>query len=139
MAVLVRRLIACRITNDDFDEAIPSSDDPAIIAVHGMAWALYSDMKTHYLDGKYRIHKEGRREIARWILYLYSNEEYAWLAYSFFQIYNWPLNLLTLGWWEKWKEAKLNRLKKAGDFDVWPFKSRASFESALNNPRLLAG
>ena len=139
MAVLVRRLVACRITNDDFEEEVPRSDDPAIHAVHGMAWRLYSDLETHFLNGRHSIPKDGRREIARWILFLYSNEEYAWPDYSFFQANDWLMNLLTFGWWERRKESQLNQFKAAGDFNVWPFINRASFDSAVNNPTLLTG
>jgi hypothetical protein len=139
MTVLVRRLVACRITNDDFEESVPHSDDPAIRAVHGAAWRLYSDLETRRLDGPHRVPKVFRREIARWILFLNSNEEYAWPKYDLFQIYNWPLNLLTFGWWERRKERRSNRFMAAGDFDVWPFMSRTSFENAARNPVLLTG
>jgi hypothetical protein len=137
MAVLVRRLVACRITNDDFEGGVPSSDDPAIHAVHGMAWRLYEDLETHRLEGRFRVPKKYRREIARWILFLYSNDEYAWPDYSLFQIHNWPMNLLTFGWWEKRKERRLNQFKGAGDFEMWPFISRSSFERALNRDSAL--
>lgn len=139
LAVLVRRLIACRITNFEFDESVPGSDDPAVQAVRAMAWSLYDDLEVHRLDGRRRLSKPDRRVVARWILFLYSDEEYSWPDYDLFRIYNWPMNLLTFGWWERKKADEWSRFKAAGDFEVWPFMIRSPFEAALSNPTLLAG
>lgn len=139
LAVLLRRFVACRITNFEFDEDVPGSDDAAVEAIGAMAWTLYDDLKEHKLDGRRRLSKPDRRVIARWILFLYSDEEYRWPDYDLERIYNWPMNLLTFGWWERKKADEWSRFKAAGDFEVWPFMSRPSFEAALSNPPLLVG
>lgn len=75
----------------------------AQVAVKQMAWQLYDDLRTHYVEGNLGRGSDGRKTIARWIIFLQSDKEYLWPEYSFIRVINWPLNLLTLGWWEKIK------------------------------------
>ena len=78
-ALLLRRFAAGRLTNDDFVDAFPSSKtDPALRAVDQRAWALYDDFRTHRLTGRHALAPAGRREVARWVLFLQSDVEYTW-------------------------------------------------------------
>ncbi len=64
-------LIVGRISNDQFEDSIPgTNEDAAIIAFADMAWLLYGDMKEHRLVGRHSIGPSERREVLRWILFL---------------------------------------------------------------------
>ena len=140
-ALLLRRFAASRLTNDDFESEYPQSKvDPALRAIEERAWALYDDFHTHRLTGRNALTAAGRREVARWVLFLQSDVEYSWpTSYSFMQIYNWPMNLLTLGWWERRKQETFQAFAKSGEFTVWPFRTRTDYEAAVGRPRFLVG
>ncbi len=140
LALLLRRYAAGRITNDDLaDEAPARSSDQAICPIYEFAWQLYDDLSTHRAEGRHALMPETRRMVARWILFLQSDLEYRWPSFSFMQIYNWPLNLLTLGWWERRKSRRLDAFKRTGHFKVWPFFATDEFKRALRNPRFCRG
>jgi hypothetical protein len=140
LALDLRRLVSGVITNDDFrDEGRPSSD-PAIQAVEHQAWFLYSDNCNHRLVGQHRLKDDDRRIVARWIVFLDSDLEYMWPAWK-----HWPIKRLAIydlfallfpRWYKKRKEEK--PFSSIGDFDVWPFTSKADLETAVKNPRRLA-
>jgi hypothetical protein len=136
LALLLRRYVAGRITNDDLADQGPSrSADPAIRAVYEYAWNLYDDFSTHRAEGRHALSPEARRVVARWILFLHSDCGYRWPVFSFMQIYNWPLNILTLGWWERRKYRRFEAFQRAGHFKVWPFVRTAEYKEALVKPR----
>ena len=140
LALLLRRYLSCRITNDDLADEGPSmSEDLAVQSVYEYAWQLYDDLSTHRAQGKHALSPEVRGMVTRWIVFLQGDQEYRWPPFSFLQIYNWPLNVLTLGWWEKVKRARFGAFKSAGHFKVWPFFTASSYKAALSNPRLLSG
>lgn len=139
LAKALRQYISGRITNDDLDEVEVDWRDRGAAAVKEMAWQLYDDLRTHYVEGDLGRGSEGRKTIARWIAFLHSDREYLWPEYSFMQIVNWPLNLLTLGRWEKMKKKRWEQFLEAGDFEVWPFCAREELEAVLPQPKLLAG
>ena len=136
LALFVRRYAAGRITNDDLADRAPShSSDPVIQAVYEYAWHLYDDLSTHRAVGRHALSPETRRMVARWILFLHTDLEYRWPRFSFIRIYNWPLNLLTFGWWERRKGGYLDAFQRAGHFKVWPFMTTANYRATLANPR----
>jgi len=139
LARALRHYVSGQITNDDLDGVEVDWRDRGASAVKDMAWNLYSDGHTHYVENRIPRGSEVRRTIAQWIVFLYTDEEYLWPEYSFTQIVNWPMNILTFGWWEKAKSRKWNQFLRAGDFDVWPFCRRADCERASKRPRFLAG
>lgn len=139
LAEALRQYVSGRITNDDLDEVDVDWRDRGAVAVKEMAWQLYDDLRTHYVEGELGRGSAGRKEIARWIAFLYSNQEYLWPEYSFIQIVNWPVNVLTFGWWERMKKKRWEQFLEAGDFDVWPFFAREELEAVLSRPRLLSG
>lgn len=138
LAQALRHYVAGRITNDDLDDVEIDWRDRGAVAVHGMAWGLYDDLEQHKATGRHAISKEARRHIARWIAFLYSDTEYIWPEYSFIQIINLPMNIVTFGWWERMKRRKWKEFEEAGDIDVWPFCNRRELEKIVHHPKLLA-
>jgi len=139
LANALRGYIAGRITNDDLDSVDVDWRDRGAVAVKEMAWGLYHDTHTHFVDGRVPRNSESRKVIARWIAFLYSDEEYLWPEYSFIQMLNGPLNLLTLGWWKRMRKRRWEQFLEAGDFELWPFCKRADLERVRCRPRLLSG
>ena len=138
LALALRRYVSGRITNDDLDELVVDWRDRGAVAVKEMAWSLYDDTYVHRAGSDLARGSEARTAIARWIVFLHSDAEYLWPEYSFLQIVNWPLNILTLGWWEKHKAHRWQQFLEAGDFDAWPFCARSELEKAAASPKLFA-
>jgi hypothetical protein len=137
LALGLRRYVSGRISNDDLDVVRVDWRDRGAVAIKEMAWALYDDNYNHRAIGRHALHKEGKREIAKWILFLHSDREYLWPEYTFIQIYNWPLNLLTFGWWERQKMHHFQEFCEAGDFSCWPFLTARELAEARATPRFL--
>jgi hypothetical protein len=131
------------MSNDQFADAIPQTNDAAIVAFADMAWCLYSDMKEHRLVGTNSIGPSDRREVLRWILFLDSDFEYRWprMALPGLQ----PLRRVrpALTRWLHWPNAisakRAAEFLGSGDYDAWPFISRSEYKHALRNPKRLAG
>lgn len=137
-AELIRHLVSGQISNYQFEDTIPASSDLAISEVfqHG-AWMLYSDFPEYKLIKKNRIPDNNRPEIAKWILFLQTDEEYKWPKYPPFHPFLYLVaNLLTFGFVSK---QSFKKWKTAGDFDVWPFISREDYKKANSNPTYLSG
>jgi hypothetical protein len=139
LALALRRYVAGRISNDELDSIQVDWRDRGAVAVRQMAWGLYDDLWSHYAKGRHAINSNGRRTIAKWIVFLHSNNEYLWPDYSFIQIINWPLNLLTFGWWEHRKNVRRKEFEQAGDFTAWPFIATTDLDDAAQRPRYLVG
>jgi hypothetical protein len=101
---------------------------------HG-AWHLYDDFRTERLTGEWKRDKTGRREVARWILFLQSGREYEWPTLGAEAAFKRFLTRLTCG--------RLvfpgSRLADFGDIDVWPFVRVEDFDEARRHPEYLAG
>lgn len=138
LALALRKYVSGQITNDDLDEVEVDWRDRGAVAVKEMAWSLYDDTYVHRVGGDLPRGSEARTAIARWIVFLHSDVEYLWPEYSFLQVVNWPLNILTLGWWEKHKARKWQQFLEAGDFDVWPFCARTELEKAAASLKYFA-
>jgi hypothetical protein len=139
LATALQQYVSGRITNDDLDEIGVDWRDRGAVAVKERAWSLYDDTYQHRAVGRHPLPRSARDEIDRWILFLHSDLEYVWPQFSFFQIVNWPLSLLTFGWWEMRKQRKFHEFMAAGDFSVWPFVAKEDYDMALRNPRYLSG
>jgi hypothetical protein len=134
MILLLRRLVAGRITNDEFEDGQPlSRTDPAVTEIfYRGAWGLYSDLHEHRLVGRHRLPRDARREIARLILFLKSDLDYEWPCHKVWQELLWMVaGLLTLGfagrfYW-RW-------LGTRGEVSVWPFSRQEDFERAVRHP-----
>src|SRR6266852_509850 len=77
---LVRRYLACEITNDDLVNNYPirERDDPAIAAIYDALWGFWDDRYTHTLTGKHELNPEARALFERCIAFLNSDLEYEW-------------------------------------------------------------
>lgn len=79
-ARLLRALATGRLTNDEYEDAVSETvdlrKDKAIREIYGIARSLYSDMHEHRLKGPYALTHELRREVAKWLLFLYSDLEF---------------------------------------------------------------
>lgn len=124
------------ITNFEFENNFPDTEDPAVLAVIDTFWCLYDDFKEHKINDRWEIPKEFKNMMARWVMFLYSNEEYVWPEIS-----HPGLRPFKYGFWGKLfnKHLLQQTFLNAGDYSVWPFISRESYENANNNPRLLNG
>lgn len=138
LAAALRHYVSGQITNDELDSVDVDWRDRGAVAVKQMAWQLYDDTRQHRVDGRFPRSSDDRAMVVRWIAFLYSNREYLWPEYTFVQIVNWPMNLATLGWWERMKRRKWEQFLEAGDFSAWPFCSRRELEEVRRAPRLLA-
>lgn len=155
LAELIRHLVAGRISNYEFEEALPlESRDPAVWEVfRNGAWCLYGDLEEHRLVDRKRLGREARREAARWIVFLKSEREYEWPA-SRHRLSGWlalahlahlltlksPVGLLVhllVAWaWARWRRRLWRR---SGDPAVWPFLRAGDLEAARAAPCYLAG
>lgn len=137
LAELIRHLASGQLSNEEFEDRVRKSANPALAAVFWMgAWGLYHDIFEYRLVGRDRLSEKDRRLVARWVLFLKSDLEYEWPTYPPLPVLLWLLlHLLTLGrttayYFPSWK-AK-------GDFDVWPFVHRGDFDAALKAPPYLS-
>ena len=135
LALALRRYVSSQITNDDLDDVDVDWRDRGAVAVKEMAWSLYDDMHEHRVGNDLPRGSEARKTIALWIVFLHSDAEYLWPEHSFIQVFNWPLNILTFGWWERNKARRWQQFLEAGDFAAWPFCARSELEEAVSSPR----
>lgn len=136
-AELLRHLVTGQISNDEFADNLPlGSSDRAVSAIFwDGAWMLYDDTREYQLAGKYRLPKESKHEVARWILFLKTDLEYEWPRIQCIFRFPWYLIIiLTLGLIVPIARYKL---RQAGDMSVWPFLRGADLEQAKSNPPYL--
>lgn len=135
-AELLRHFAAGRVSNFDFEDQFPNSDDPAIIAIESSIWCFYDDFEEGRMSGKYSLSTEQKKIISRWVVFLYTDEPYNWpfIAYPGVR----PLNHGTLSKLFG-KEKKEKVFMSNGDYDVWPFFKHENYLAAKEKPRLLSG
>lgn len=135
-AELLRHLGSARISNDEFEDALPlDTPDSAVLAVQQAAWMLYSDLYEHKLTGRHALSRQAKEAIARWVVFLHSDLPYEWPRHpceGFVRLFAWLLSFgrIPRHFDERWK--------RSGDFGVWPFICREDYQCALQHPRLLA-
>ena len=167
LALHLRQLSTGQISNDEFEESVTrdvtygylpeqyhkaqesKNDDAVIRPILELSWCLYSDTYNHKLTGKHKLTKEDTKEIARFILFLHSDLEYEWtyidltnplVRFSFTDILK---SIVTLG--QHYRDLNLKRaeeielMKKTGDFELWPFKTKAEYEQQLSYQPFLIG
>ncbi|WP_372634072.1 hypothetical protein [Alcanivorax jadensis] len=135
-AEVARRFVAGQISNFEFENGFPSSKDPAIRAIEDTLWCFYDDFEEHQLRDKWIAPEETKKVMIRWVMFLYSDEEYEWPKISYPGVR--PIEYELFG-------KLLNRYKNqyaflsSGEIEYWPFISKESFDHAKKNPSLLAG
>lgn len=140
-AELLRHLATGQITNDEFENRAPlSSKDPAMFEIWWLAaWPLYDDFKEHTLTEEHSVSDEERREIAKCVLFLKTDQEYQWPRHSTLKQL-----LMDLKWLVSFGLAGTYSSKElldatAGDLEVWPFIRPQDLETARSQPPYLAG
>lgn len=130
---LLKKFAAGHITNDELADNIPNSQDPVIKAVDDFAWTLYNDLKQHYAKDKHKLSKSEKKNIARCILFLKSDNEYTYPKDKFYPLHTFIplLNLLSLGLFSKFLPRN-SKADEHGDLSVWPFVSRKQLQRAAH-------
>ncbi len=135
-AEVTRRFVAGQITNFELENKFPVSQDLAISAIEDTLWCFYDDFEEHTLCGKWQISEDVKSVMKRWIIFLYSQENYVWPKISRPGVR--PVAYGLLG-----KLLNCNKRQDdflaSGDICFWPFIDEQSYENAKKNPALLAG
>lgn len=167
LALHLRHLSTGQISNDEFEERVMddvtygwlpeqyyrakecATDDAVIRPILEYSWCLYSDTFNHALKGTYKLTDQQIKEIARLILFLHTDKEYNWtyvditgpfIRFSFIDMMK---SIITFG--QHFRDRNLKReeefelMKKSGDFEYWPFKTRIEYESQLTKQPFLTG
>ena len=140
-AELLRHLVTGQITNDEFENRAPlSSKDLAIFAIWWLAaWPLYDDFKEHTLTEEYRVSDDERREIAKYVLFLKTDQEYQWPRHSTLKELLGDLRyLVSFGRVPVYSSKELLDAA-AGDLEAWPFIRLKDLETARRRPPYLVG
>ena len=82
-AELLRQFASGCITNFELENQWPNSKDPALQAFESTIWCFYDDFKEHALQGPFALASEMKRVVARWIVFLHSNEPYQWPSIAY--------------------------------------------------------
>jgi len=141
LAVRLRRLADGRITNDDFDEEVPSdSPDRGVQEIARFGWTLYDDLRHYRLRGRDALNRATLRRVGLCILFLHSSNEYDWPRHPKLGAIGIFLSIVTLGRFDlRHHNDAWVRWFGAGDLSVWPFLRWDDFERAQRAPRLLGG
>ena len=139
LALQLRRLASGRITNDEFECSVPwHSADRGVTEILWSAWTLYSDIRTHRLVGRDALTAVQRRQIARAVVFLHSNAEYAWPHWPVPNVLRDVAAWLTGG---RIASSRTRRLawERTGESSLWPFVDRTQYDRERKSSRLLSG
>ena len=133
-AEIARHFASGQITNFEFENEFPDSKDSAIDAILDTFWGIYDDFKEHKINDQWEVPKDFKKMMARWVMFLYSNEEYKWPKIS-----QPGLRPFQYGFFGKLFKRHLAQepFLSAGEYSVWPFINSESYNTARNNPHLL--
>jgi hypothetical protein len=126
-ARLIEDFLSCRITNFEYADRYPRSDDPALFAIHSMLWFAYSDVREHRMDGKHELRSEGRQLVEHCILFL--NSEFEYHGQRNFVSLSAPFKRI-------WRKLR-GRTEPELISPVWPFDAPEQLEAArheVNRP-----
>lgn len=135
-AEIARRFVEGQVTNFKFENNFPSSKDPAMWAIEDTLWCFYDDFDEHCLTGKWAVPEETKSLMQRWVMFLYSSEEYGWPKISHPGVR--PIEYGLFGKLFN-RHNKQHDFLTSGEMEFWPFISKESFARAKQNPVLLAG
>ncbi len=141
LAVKLRRLADGRITNDDFDEEVPSaSPDRGVQEIARFGWTLYDDFRHYRLRDRNALDRGTLRRVGFCILFLHSCNEYEWPRDPKLGVIGIFLSIVTLGRFDlRHHNGAWLRWFGTGDLSVWPFLRWDDFEQAQRAPRFLRG
>jgi len=132
----LRQFAVGRSWSEDFEQrcVLPGmkSQDAGVREIAWAAWGLYDDISNTRLVGRYRLTRENRRSIARWVMFLRSAKEYEWPTFPRWRALAWsPVDLLTLGTTARIRHRKWRR---TGEYSVWPYRRWSDYRAALREP-----
>lgn len=167
LALHLRQLSTGQISNDNFEERVgedvtygflpeqyhrtqrSKTDDAVIQPILEFCWCMYNDTYNHKLTRRHKLSDEQLKEIARFILFLHSDLEYEWKYFDVinpairFSLSDTLKNIITLGRHRRdinrQREKEFEAMKKSGDDDFYPFKTRAEYERELRRQPFLNG
>lgn len=129
VAELLTKFINSSLTNFEFEDKIPESEDSAIWPIISSVWCYYDDSNEHKLEGNSALTEQDKMMFNRWILFLLTDNKYEWPAISYPGIRPLKHNLISKLLGKPFKEKKFI---ESGDYDFWPFISKESYEDAFN-------
>ena len=116
----IEKLISCQITNYEYDDQFPrSEDDPALHAIYTALWFPYLDVGEHRMDGKHALTPQAREAVDRCVLFLKTDVEYTG-----------PTNFsdLTTPFKRLWNFIIRKKPKQVPRH--WPFETREQLQAA---------
>lgn len=124
-ALALRKLVDGKITNLEFEDAIPDTTDPVVWAIFSSIWIFYDDFDEHHLSGKDVLSNEMRSKIDRWILFLLSDLDYKWP-----KIEHPGVRPLRNGLFNKLLGRAMREkiFMNSGDYSVWPFVASTDYD-----------
>jgi hypothetical protein len=128
LAESLRHLVSGTMKNLDFDDldfdGTTGSSDPAIFAIFHQSWHFYDDFHNHSIE----LTDGTRRDVARWIMFLYSDFEFEWMSgpSAFWA----PIISI-------WRRIVRAPDLPKGDLRYWPFFRKEDYQQSLTRPRLL--
>ena len=139
-AELLRHFIAGRITNEEFEDQVPHSPkDLAIFEIWWIATSPFFSDDEYTLTEEYRASDDERREIAKCVLFLKTDQEYQWPRHSTLkELLGYLRYLVSFGRVPVYSSYELLDAA-AGDLEAWPFIRLKDLETARTRPPYLAG
>jgi len=133
LALKLRRLASGRLPAPEFEDAYYDLEharpaDRALSEVAYFGWTLFGDWDDR-LVGQRAVRPGARRAVARAVLFLGTDREYPWPPHP--PPFTWRdlAAVLTLGR-VQWKHPAWGAWRRAVDFEVWPFATRADLVDA---------
>lgn len=75
-ANLIREFAAGRLTNDEFDEQYPESEDRGVQTIGQVLWLSWDDRFTHRLEGEHQLTDQQKALFDRCIAFFQTELEY---------------------------------------------------------------
>lgn len=120
-AKLIREFLDGQITNDEFDEQYPRSQDPALQNIWQCLWVFWSDLETHRLEREHALGSQQQALFERCIAFLHTDLEYIGPAVRV-DFFAW----LKRGWQET-KTALTGQPSNSPENPWWPFASEEQY------------
>ncbi len=165
LAKALRQLASGRMTNDQFEDALPEEMDHASREIYHFAWLFYDDLYPHRLRGRHRLSRFQRQVFARCVLFLRSDLPYEWSPYAKWMwcpqrnadhadrepsietdVLGWLRYVLTTSFAERRRRAVEREGREDAvarpaliDDRIWPFRRRMDLRAALSSPPYLSG
>jgi len=134
VALALRQFGSGRLAQHDLDNVMRRAEDSPDLGVATLAEAIYwqfLNLGPNRLVGRHALEPKARRGVARWVLFLRSNEPYVWprRGPSLLDVVR---AFLTLG--DSWIK-RCEEWSRTGDEKLWPFVSRQQLARvAAQNP-----